>query len=340
MLQSTKESTLTQLGQVERPSALSGNDFELIVFENSVINAQNTPFEGKLRHTEDREFPDIVAADLFGVEVKATKKDDWTSIGNSVLESSRVNTVEKIYMFFGKLGGTPDIRYRNYEDCLKGIAVTHYPRYQIDMLLADDDSIFKKMGVDYDALRHSGNPVKEIRAYYRSQLREGDALWWIDDDIDKTAQLSPIIKNFASLDQDTRDLIKADIFVLFPELFSNGAKKYERIPAYLAAQYGVVTANLRDHFTAGGQMTIKYQDQDLRVPQMMGELCRLASLVRSELEKADKGVLANYWRKHIDDADSPEIAWKKELDHNSAVLGMSMPASELFTAFIEERGRP
>lgn len=137
---------------IDRYSKLSGNQFEDLAFDIFVKESIGTPFENTLYHTADRDFPDIVAMDVFGVEVKATKKDDWTSIGNSILESSRVQSVEKIYILFGKLGGIPQVKYRDYESCLKGISVTHYPRYQIDMQLPEGESIFEKIGIPYDTL--------------------------------------------------------------------------------------------------------------------------------------------------------------------------------------------
>lgn len=310
---------------------MSGSDFELMTFENSVISAKNTAFDGKLRHTDDREFPDIIAAELFGVEVKATKKDDWTSIGNSVLESSRVPGLEKIYMFFGKLGGAPDIKFRSYEECLKGIAVTHYPRYQIDMNLDGAQSIFNKMGVSYDEIRASENPIKQIRAYYKRQLKEGDALWWIDDDIDVGSAPSPVIKNFISLDQQTRDDIKADIFILFPEILSTSSKKFERIPAYLASSYGVVSANLRDHFTAGGQVEIRLASETIRVPQIFGELCRLSKIVANRLATTETKTLSTFWQKCVDENADPKDAWIQEIDRQSSDSGVSVRASDLFT---------
>lgn len=337
MLEQTRTSVLEQLETIANPHALSGAEFELITYENAVLNARETPFEGKLVHTADREFPDIVAAGLFGVEVKATKKDDWTSIGNSVLESSRIDTVEKIYMFFGKLGGTPDIKYRNYEDCLRGISVTHYPRYQIDMLMSEENSIFTKMGVDYETIRSSSNPVTAIRAYYKSQMKEGDALWWIGDDVEDMPSLSPIIKNFSSLDRDTRDEIKADMFAYFPELLSDSTKKYERIPAYLASQHGVVTANLRDNFTAGGQVEVTHEGDSFRVPQVVGELLRLAPRVRKCLGVKNQVQLSNYWQKHIENFTTAEEVWLREIDRNTFHMGLPVKTSVLYITALERR---
>lgn len=330
LLESTKNTVLEQLVLEKAPSSLSGSDFELIVYKNAVSNAISTPFEGKLVHTADREFPDIVANGYFGIEVKKTSKDDWTSIGNSVLESSRIDTVEKIYMFFGKLGGSPDIKYRNYEDCLKGISVTHYPRYQIDMMLSEDASIFTKMGVEYDAIRKSNNPVASVRAYYKAQMKEGDSLWWIGDDVEEMPALSPIIRNFSSLDSASRDDIKADIFAFFPEVFSSGSKKYERIPAYLASQHGVVTANLRDNFTAGGQVKVFHGQNSFMVPQIVGEALRLANKIQKSLYGKNEVQMSNYWLKHIDNFSTSSEAWLKEIDHQSIGMNLPVKLSELF----------
>jgi hypothetical protein len=50
-------------------------------------------------------FPDI-AIGSFGVEVKFTLNDTWRSVANSILETNRIETVEKVYLIFGKMGGT------------------------------------------------------------------------------------------------------------------------------------------------------------------------------------------------------------------------------------------
>lgn len=323
---------LRQLATIEAPQFLSGAEFELMTYENAVANLQGTALEGKLRHTDDREFPDIVVADLFGIEVKATKKDDWTSIGNSVLESSRVDGLEKIYMFFGKLGGKPDVMYRNYEDCLRGISVTHYPRYQIDMLLDAKDSIFKKMGTDYEAIRMSNNPIAPIRRYYKEKMQEGDALWWISDDTEEVPNLSPIIKNFSTLDSSEKQNIKICIFALFPEIFSASSKKYSRIPAYLAAQHGVVMSNVRDLFSAGGKTEISFNGQIFKVPQIVGELLRSAIHISEYLNGIEAKQINAYWRKKIADFSTTENAWIAEVDRNTRDMNLPYDVSSLYSA--------
>lgn len=317
LLEDTKNALLSSFGMLGgRVNTISGNEFESMVYEEAKGCAKGTKFEDELVHTADREFPDIVAADYYGIEVKATKKDDWTSIGNSVLESSRVLGVEKIYMFFGKLGGRPDIRYRNYEECLKGISVTHYPRYQIDMNLPSGESIFDKMDVPYDEVRNMDNPIKVIRRYYKSQMDDGDSLWWIDDDSENIPALSPVIRNFSSLSVAEKDKIVASIMAYFPEVFrQNATKKYERIPAFLASQYGVVCQNIRDLFSAGGQVELRYDGVKVFVPQVVSRVSGLAKEIQSFIKGKSKEELENLWgHKIIFQAEDAEQAWCKEVD--------------------------
>lgn len=116
-------------------SKRSGKAVEQDVYEAVCEAAMKTEFEGTIQLVSGASFPDIVANKYYGVEVKSTEKDHWTSIGSSILESTRNADVERIYLTFGKLGKPVQFLSRPYEDCLSGIAVTHYPRYQIDMTL-------------------------------------------------------------------------------------------------------------------------------------------------------------------------------------------------------------
>lgn len=139
----------------------------------------STNFNKKIQLIRGHRFPDIVAEHIvekrfFGVEVKITKDNKWTSTGNSVLESTRVEKVERIYLYFGKLAAPPQFKFRKYEECLYEIAVTHSPRYLIDMNLKEGKTIFDKMGIAYDDLRKSPNPISFIVNHYRKSAQPGE----------------------------------------------------------------------------------------------------------------------------------------------------------------------
>ena len=210
--------------------------------------AKGTSFENTIEKVSGQKFPDIVAARFYGVEVKSTKDNHWTSTGSSILESSRIADVERIFMTFGKLGGNPiEFLSRPYEECLSGIAVTHMPRYLIDMRLRKGETIFDKMGVTYDELRFMENPVAPVSKYYRSQLKEGESLWWAGDAANEA--VSAKIRIWGKVPVEEKRHYTTYGCVNYPEIFRGD---YDKYALWLTSQ-GVVDPHIRDQFSSGGQ---------------------------------------------------------------------------------------
>ena len=233
-----------------------GRSLEPIVRDAAQECAKGTPFEGRIKLFSGAHFPDIVAAKYYGIEVKSTNKDHWTSIGSSILESTRINDIDRIFLTFGKLGDPIEFRSRPYEECLSGIAVTHYPRYQIDMTLKRGETIFDKMGISYDDLRKKDDPVPIVAKYYKSQLKPGQSLWWVGDM--KEAAAPPTVKTWNSLSVEEKHYYEACAYVFFPgSLLSNSIYKYSDMALWLATQCGIVHTSVRDSYSAGGQVAQK-----------------------------------------------------------------------------------
>jgi hypothetical protein len=127
----------------------SATDFETDLFESLCEVAKGTDFHKTIVLISGHRFPDIVLKKFYGIEVKTSKQEYWKSIGNSVLESTRVESIERIYIFFAKLTIPVGFKYRLYQDCLYDVAVTHSPRYLINMELNQGESIFDKIGISY-----------------------------------------------------------------------------------------------------------------------------------------------------------------------------------------------
>ena len=139
---------------------LRGNKLEPYVGDVMTELAAGTAFENSIEVIGGQKFPDIVAKRFYGIEVKTTTQNHWKTTGNSVLESTRVEDVERIFMLFGKLGKPIEFRCRAYEECLSEVVVTHSPRYLIDMNLEEGKTIFDKIKTPYDTLRKKKNPIK------------------------------------------------------------------------------------------------------------------------------------------------------------------------------------
>ena len=273
------------------------------LLENDVYKAlmrcaENTKFQDTITVVSGQKFPDIVAGKYYGIEVKSSKDDKWISLGGSVNESTRVEGVERIYLTFGKLLSPVEFRSRPYEDCLSEVVATHYPRYKIDMNLDIGQTIFDKMQMSYDKLRHNDNPVSEIVKYYKSHLKSGESLWWIDngDTIDSDATATLKVRLWSSLSKPEKDVLTKSILIFFPEIFGSSTKKYERAALWLASRHGVVSTSMRDSFSAGGKVTIstkRYTFED--VPQIFGHIYDFAEDIRLQIEGTDKKMLCEMW---------------------------------------------
>jgi len=258
-------------------------------------SARGTKFEGTIEKISGQRFPDIVAARYYGVEVKSSKDEKWISLGGSINESTRVDGVERIFLTFGKLTNPVEFRSRPYEDCLSEVVVTHYPRYRIDMNLMDGNTIFDKMGTTYDELRLSQESVNTIVDYYKSQLADGESLWWTG----KARQQEEVhavpmkIRLMRTLSATEKKKILALALAYFPEILSNANNKYERYALWLAANHGVISTSTRDLFSAGGQGAIGSID---KVPRKILNVYDNRSSIINAILSTDESVLRETWK--------------------------------------------
>jgi hypothetical protein len=128
------------------------------------------------------------------------------------------------------------------------------------MKLNAGETIFDKMNTSYDNLRTADNPVGEIVKYYKSQLKEGEGLWWIDNTgTDTEASHSMKVKLWRTLSSQTKRDFMVKGFAYFPEVMGNGSstKKYERFTLWLVSNHGIVSTSMRDSFSAGGRGEIE-----------------------------------------------------------------------------------
>lgn len=195
-------------------------------------------------------FPDIVLGTL-GVEVKFTTNDTWRSVANSVFESFRNKDVKDIYVLFGKMGGTPSVRWGRYEECVMHVRTSHVPRFEVD--LEAKESLFKKFGITYEqfsALSEEGR-MEHVRKYARSRMKPGERLWWLDDKPDEGHSLPMQVQLFANLSKDEKLKMRAEASLLCPRIVGSGRDrtKYVDPIMYLLTYHGILAT--RDAFSAG-----------------------------------------------------------------------------------------
>lgn len=276
----------------EDPSFLrnaTATQVEEAAFKALQAVCDGSPFSMEdVRWISGARFPDIVVGGRFGVEVKSTAKDYWTSTGSSIVETTREPGVGHILLLFAKLGGTrAEFRCRPYGEVMREIAVTHCPRYLIDMELADGESIFDKIGTDYDTFRSGGQAISIVRDYYRRKaLAEGRAEmpWWLGDTHGDTAT-SVTVGFWKDLPAETRKDYQARMFALFPEVLKSD---FDNASLWLVTTKSVLNAHIRDTFSAGGTVSaINGERLPKPAPQIYKRLIDSAPRIRALLADSD-----------------------------------------------------
>lgn len=276
---------------------MAPQEIEESVFKHLCDAARGTSFDGKILWLSGHAFPDITANQIYGVEVKSSKNQNWKSTGNSVLESTRVKDIKYIYICFAKLSTPVQFKYRSYQDCLSGIAITHSPRYLIDMQLEEGESIFSKMGITYDELRAEERPLRTVTNYFRSITLPGEEPWWLETEDSSENNVPPTITLFNKLSLSDKQKYLIEMFARFPELLSHSTQKYQGPASYLAARHGVVSSNIRDHFTAGGKVEIRLQNKIFcNLPQVYQKFHALYRLIVYNVQNLDPEEAKFYWQ--------------------------------------------
>ena len=313
-------STIEELNSQAKKSAktissLTGNRLEPLVKDVMTDLAVGSPFENSIELIGGQKFPDIVAKKYYGVEVKTTTQNHWKTTGNSVLETTRVDDVERIFMLFAKLASPIEFRCRPYEECLSEVVVTHSPRYLIDMNLEKGKTIFDKIKTPYDTLRKNENPIKPIVAYYKSKLKAGEDLWWIDQENTKSSSL--VIKVWNNLSITEKQELKNKAMVYFPELFSNSSEKFGRFAIWLVTREAIVCPNIRDMFTAGGKGKIVIgKNVFSNVPRIFLHLFENFESIIETLILTSPSELSEFWS--FKTTERGKVSdWIEQVDENS-----------------------
>ena len=273
----------------------SSTHFESMVQRNLDRVALGSIFEWSIRRTWSHSFPDIIANRFFGIEVKMTKENKWTSLWNSIFEGLREDEVEKIHILFGKFWWEKSVKHRLYQDCLSNIAVTHSPRYTIDMELWNTESIFGKMNIEYDDFRLNSEQVKILKDYYKTLWKKWEWLWWIDSDW-KEKISSPVIRQYKNMSIEEKTDFIIDVIILFPEIFwTKNQTKFEKPCDFLMKEYGAVCPNIRDIFSAWGQKDITHKWSTFKISQALFLLKNNLTLVHSKLLEIDNSMIMEYW---------------------------------------------
>jgi hypothetical protein len=183
------------------------------------------------------------------------------------------------------------------------------------MNLEKGKTIFDKINTPYDTLRKKDNPIKSIVDYYKSKLKPGEDLWWIDQENTKSSNL--VIKVWNNLTIKEKQELKNKAMVYFPELFSNSSEKFWRFAIWLITREAIVCPNIRDMFTAGGKgKVVVGKNVYSNVPRVFLNLFENLNSIIETLIITSAAELTEYWG--IKTTDKKKVLdWIELVDENS-----------------------
>lgn len=294
-------------------------EFEIIldsIVEQLTQEAMVTPFksakefEERVRavaseHIEDAEieidfnphpqaFPDIAVGE-FGIEVKFTTNDTWRCVANSILETNRIDAVQVIYIVFGKMGGTPAVKWGEYEESVMHVRTSHVPRFEVE--IGAEQSLFEQMGISYDDFRVSEmhEKMEYIRDYARGRMKSGERLWWLEDRPGEEHTLPIQARLYTKLPIEEKKRLRAEAVLLCPEIVSSGRSKnkYDDVVLYLLTYHGVLAHQTRDMFSAGSVANPNNDNKGGIYIQRAIEL--LEDEIRGAAVRMDDALFVEYW---------------------------------------------
>jgi hypothetical protein len=319
----------TQLTEEARTAGFkSSQQFENRVREVFCVLTKEQDFEIDFK-PHPQAFPDVAMGD-FGIEVKFTLNDTWRSVANSVLETQRIESVKHIYIVFGKMGGTPEVRWGEWEESVIHVRTSHVPRFEIEIQTERAEpkaSLFEVMGIQYDAFRQL--PMHEKMKYVRSyakKIHPDGRLWWIEEKDSDEHTVPMEARLYTNLTMPEKTKLRAEAALLCPKIVKSGRSrdKYDDMVLYLLTYHGVVCHQARDLFSAGSVANPK-NDDDGGIYIM-----RALKLIEREMREAalsmDDALFIEYWGESV----PPEQRISRWLEKADALARDWKPSECLF----------
>lgn len=270
-------------------------------------------------------FPDIVFGE-FGIEVKVTNKNVWRSVANSVFEGTRNESVHHVYLLFGKMGGTPAVRWNRYEDCVMHVRTSHVPRFEVE--IGTKKPLFSKFGVTYDQFCALSLEQKMllIRSYARERLKEGERLWWLEDNQEQEHSLPLEVRLYMGLTQEEKRRYRAEAALLCPQIVKppRTKKKYDDASMFLLTYYGILCPQARDLFSAGS--VALRSDETRGGNYILRALNDIQGEMRLAAKTLEDALFVEYWGASVPPKDRI-TEWLKRADDYAKTW---KPSKELF----------
>lgn len=241
---------------------------QLTANEALFLTQQYSEFQGwhVEYNSKGHRFPDIVIQSpehRWGIEVKSSQAKNWQTLGGSIQESTKIQNLEQIFILLAKNSKQGmQIKIRDFESCVSSVAVTHSPRYLIDLDLPKGQDLFTQLNTSYAAVSELEQPFDIFKQYFQKKAEKSKTQFWFLSDLDQDRTSETFqkleLRFFNQLSTTEQRQLICEAIILYPEdIFAGKNSKYERANLFFLSR-NVVSNSMRDNFSAGGK--INYLD--------------------------------------------------------------------------------
>jgi hypothetical protein len=166
--------------------------------------------------------------------------------------------------------------------------------------------------------------MEHIRKFARGRLKQGERLWWLEDQADAGHSLPIQARIYTSLDQPEKQKLRAEAALLCPAIVkpANSRDKYYDATLYLLTYRGVLCHQARDLFSAGSVALNKNPERGGNY--VLRSLVGIQDEMRQAAASLDDALFVEYWgasvppERRIEEwlkrADAMAVTWKPS-DH-------------------------
>ena len=240
-------------------SSKENEEFCVSILKEATVSQGFDP--ERIIHHGGHAFPDVsIAGTKIGIELKGSRTGH-TFLGNSVIASTMLPDLEKIYVFYW-IDDQEIIGYRDYFECVSGAQVTHSPRFVLDIEADPTECIFgntpDKVGTIIDVcFGKTGINHKKIIGWMRDQaIANGRDWWWINESPDVDVEVSGTlsIRRYTEIPSSKRESLMKTAFLCFPGVLKRGSRMYDDVLMWCLSTRNVLL--YRDAFSAGGRKPV------------------------------------------------------------------------------------
>ncbi|WP_143054393.1 hypothetical protein [Granulicatella balaenopterae] len=261
----------------------NNNGFETLI-ESIIPDIEHKFSDVKVNFISGHHFPDVditIDNQKYGLELKSSQRGSWIVPGNSIFESISEHDYSEIYVLFGKKETKNnerkyEVKYCEYWQATSNIAVTHSPRFIINMNTTD--SVFNTQDT-YNQFRNMNESEKAQFAQQILRSKVTGTKWYITPQSDSVE-----VTNFNTLSKDIKLNLMTELYILFPNDLLKKRNNYSRSVKYLIEKHYIYSNNLRDVFTAGGQDNIN----GVLLPKTISIFISLKTEISLALEEASE----------------------------------------------------